>query len=199
MNKLTVNSGVTGEPEDLEQKADLLEEKIYRDGQEIVEILRADLPKFLERQVKALFMEAFEFSEKLSDDQIKKIKQDVADTGAAAVLEILPPLTAKEPWIAAEPSSSAELVDNRVVWGHVRKIGDYLVELLQRRGFPLSKPEELRSSYRLPTWFVGGRLSKSIVESYWRNLADYHELQQAIRAKGADERKKALRGRWDEA
>lgn len=197
---LTIDTmgGPADNPE-LEQKAELLKEKILRDTQELTEILKFDLPKFLERQTKAIFLDEYEFSDKLSAAQVKAIKEDVASTGKIAIDEIIPPLNEDAIWLDAKPKKTATLADNQAVWSQVQKICDYLGEIVSRHEFPRVDLDALKDSYRLPTWFVSGRLCKSIVESYWRNLEDYQTLEEAIHARGANERKKNLMKKWDEA
>ncbi len=197
---LTIDTyGGTADNPELEEKAELLKEKILRDTQELTEILQVDLPKFLERQTKAMFLDEYEFSDKLSTEQVKAIKDDVAATGKIALDEIIPRLQEDVIWLDAKPKKTSTLADNEAVWGLIQKICDYQGEIMSRHDFPRLDLEQLKGSYRLPTWFVSGRLCKSIVESYWRNLEDYQTLQEAIHARGANERKKNLMKKWDEA
>ncbi len=201
MSNIALNIDTYGGPidnPDIEEKADLLREKILRDSQELTEILAEDLPKFLERQVKARFLDAFEFSDALDESQVKAIKDDVAATGQIAIDEIIPALKEDDIWLNAHAGDEKLLEDNEAVWAEVQKICGYLAELLGRHSFPPSE-QPVDDSYRLPTWFVGGRLCKSIVESYWRNVEDYRVLQKAIHTRGANERKKKLLAKWDAA
>ena len=206
MDTFTVSFGDPGSPpptrEELEERKQILEEKIKRDARDIVEILRADFPYFIERAVKDRFL-ASDFADSLSDAKLKALKADTAATAKKAVSELVPSLQEWAIWSefagpVPQPSERKELRANAEVNARIQKIGGFLKDLLEQHSFPNVRDEEFRDAYRIPTRFIpplGHAISH--VESYWRNLEEYQAIRGALSS--LEERgTRSKRGdRWD--
>lgn len=178
-----------------------VEEKLRRDVREMVEVLKIDVPAFFVRSAEKRFVSSPDVSEKWSDDQLRRFKKDVNDAGERVARELGKAL---EPWDAwawdprqTFPEDPKGLEPNARVWAHVKKVSDDLAALLEKNGYPDSPAA--RETYKLPSYFVGGRFMKSLVESYWRGLQEHFELTRIIDEAGSKERREKLKARWDKA
>ena len=189
------------ELEKIRERLAVLDEKIKKDAREIIEVLRVDFPSYIEREIKRRFVNSPGFSEGLSDETIKQIKQGIAAQGEKVVQEVIPALEDWEIWFPMEEedlkSETNDLKDNPRVWGHIQKVGAYVYEIFQKHGFPGVEESDYRDAYSLPTWFIAGRLIKSLVEAYWRNMHEYRSLNSVLTKLGEKEKKEHLAERWD--
>jgi len=177
-----------------------VEQKLEYDVREMVEVLRVDVPKFFEREVKRRFA-AWPEAERLTDEAVKKLKQDTASAGEHVAAELATELTPLAAWAwdpqRPFPEDPKGLEANPRVATVLRSIGDELAALLERHGLP--EHETAKDSYKLPSYFVAGRFMKSLVESYWRGLLEYVELSRLIEEVGSRERRERQQARWDGA
>ncbi|MBX3469502.1 MAG: hypothetical protein KF878_21720 [Planctomycetes bacterium] len=183
------------EPEAREALAKL-EERLRRDTRDMLEVLRADVPVFFRRTVKALFEES-DAADALDAAAVKRLKAD-ADRRADEVAQVLgarlEPLSA---WLwdgAAPPPREAKGLDEHPTVGPaLAEVGAALAQVLEAHGLPTTT----RPAYRLPTYFVAGHYMKSLVEGYWQALALHHDLAQRLAADAREDQRKARRARWD--
>ena len=201
---LALETGGVGapSPRELEERLRVVEEKVKRDAREIVEVLRADFPQFIRRQVRERFIGAKDFADSISDSRLKEIKSDVEATGAKVVAELIPPLEDWSIWISGAsavppPPERRDLQANAEVESRIQRIGAELRALLERHGFPDLREEDFRRAYRLPSWFIAGRLLVSLVESYWRNVEELHAVREALDALRDRSLRKERADRWD--
>jgi hypothetical protein len=207
MEGLNLTLGESGAPEptrqDLEERQKVLAEKVQRDMRDLLDVLRADLPRFVERAVKERFVASREFAEKMSDADLRRLKADAAETGKALASEVLSSLEDVSLWLdtpQTPPSSEQhDLRGNAEVWRRLQRAGALLRDLLTRNGFPGLSEAEFAEAYRLPTWFTSGKYPKSVVESYWRNLAEYQTVRDTLGAMRERDEKARLTSRWDSA
>ncbi|MCO5167044.1 MAG: hypothetical protein M9894_11835 [Planctomycetes bacterium] len=185
------------EPEAREALAKL-EERLRRDARDMVEVLRADVPVFFRRTVKALFEES-EGADALDAGAVKRLKAEAdrrADEVAQALAARLEPLSA---WLwdrpEPPPREAKGLDDHPTVGPALAEVGLALAGVLEAHGLPVAT----RPDYRLPTYFVAGHYMKSLVEGYWQALALHHDLSQRLAAGAREDQRKARRARWDEA
>jgi hypothetical protein len=195
-------SGATpSSPQELEERLRILDEKVRRDAREIVEVLRLDFPRFVERTVKDRFVGAPDFADTLKDAAVKALKADVADTGRKAVDELVPPLEDWNLWLEAgtppPPAERKDLHKNAEIHQRIQKIGAVVKALLGRHKFPALKDEDFKDAYKLPSWFIAGRLVVSLVESYWRNLEEYQSVRDALNGLKEREQRAKRAERWD--
>ena len=200
----TVESGEQAAPRDLEERQHLVEEKIRRDAREIVEVLRLDIPAFVKRFMKDRFLAAGEFADKLTEAQIKALKTDTDGVAQKAGAEILPALEDWPAWLTVpKPFPAAgerrDLAGNHDIQARVQKVGDHLRALLERHGFPDVRADDLKEPYKLPTWFIGGRLIVSLVESYWRNVEELASVRAALGGLHERDQRTKRSDRWDGA
>jgi len=162
-------------------------------------VLRDDLPRFVEREVKRCFIGSPEFSAGLSDDDVAAIKAEIREEGAAAAEEILTALADEAPWLAGvahagEAEGSFE--DNPELWTVVNRIVATPEAILRRHGFP--EPDGgFALAYRQPTWFVAGRHMRTVSEHYWRGIREMGELGRRREEIDAGRREAELKARWD--
>ena len=190
-------------PQELEERLRILEEKVRRDAREIVEVLKVDFPLFVERTVKDRFLAERDLAAGMSQAAIKSLKADVAAAGQKAVGELVPPLEDAKIWLdvpAVPPAAERrDLQGNAEVNGRIQRVGQFVRELLERYKFPGVREEDFAQAYKLPAWFIAGRLLKSLVESYWRNLEEHHAVREALRQMKEREERASLAERWDSA
>jgi hypothetical protein len=178
-----------------------VEDKVRHDVREMLEVFRADIPLFFDREAKKRVVAAPDFAEKLDDAKIGRLKHDVsaaaekmaADVTAALGDQGLWSWDAKVPF----PESPKSLDPNPRVAAVLAKIGAGLAEALGKHGVP--DAESARGAYKLPSYFVAGRFMKSLVESYWRNLAELVELNRLIDESANRDRRERTANRWDKA
>jgi hypothetical protein len=177
-----------------------VEEKLRHDAKEMTEVLRSDIPTFFVREAKRRFVGWAE-GEKWSDDQLKRFKTEMKAAGDKAANDLAQALASWDAWAwdtrNAFPENPTGLEANTRVWGRVRKVGEELANLLERHGLP--DPGAAKDAYKLPAYFVAGRFMKSLVESYWRGLAEHAELGRFIEESSSKDRREKLSERWDRA
>jgi hypothetical protein len=178
-----------------------LEERLRRDVRDMAGVLRADVPTFLGRSVKAAFEESAA-ADALDDAAVKRLKEDTARTSRAVADDVGKTLERFELWTwdrADPPPRDARGLDaNPEIAAVLRRVGEALGDLLERNGLPRNALGD-RGAYRLPTYFVAGHFMKSLVESYWQTLTMHHELRQRIETSTQSDQRKRRRDRWDKA
>lgn len=190
-------------PEDLAERIRVIEDKVQRDAREIVEVLKLDFPAFVERQAKERYTHA-PHGFTLSKDELRAAKAAVAEAGRKAAAEIIPDLESPALWLddrvrVPPVGERRELRAHAGAHTIIQRIGGYLREALAASGFPNLDEVDFADLYRLPTWFISGRLLVSLVESYWRNLEEWQALKQTLGAM-RDQTGRAQRADdWDEA
>jgi len=198
----TTGEGERATPQDLEERLRIVEEKIRRDAREMVEVFKVDIPQFVRRQVRERFIASGEFADSFDAERLRALKADVEATAQRAGAEIVPLLEEWSVWIdgakAAPPASERkELTGNPDIQARLQRAGAYVKDVLERHGFRGVSAEEIAAAYRLPTWFIGGRLLVSLVESYWRNVEEYLAIRDALRALRERDQKAKRAERWD--
>ncbi len=194
-------SGAPATPQELEERLRTVDDKVRRDAREIVEVLRIDFPKFVERVVKDRFVTSREFADSVGDQALKALKADVQKTAKQTVDELIPPLEEWGIWldVAKAPGGSErrDLQANAAVHARLQQIGGLVRGLLERHKFPGVQDEDFREAYRLPAWFIAGRLGVSLVESYWRNVDEYLNVRDALRTLKERDVRTQRSDRWD--
>jgi hypothetical protein len=202
MEGFSLTHGESGHPpvtaEELQERLRVTEEKIRRDANEIVDVLRLDFPKFVDRVVRERFIAA-PSADKLGDEDIKAIKDDIRRAGENASAEIIPALQDPALWlnIATVPAASDrhDLRGNDTIESRIQKVGAFVREVLRRHKLGAGDAEEV--AYKLPTWFIGGRHMKSLVKSYWDHVEEYQAIKGELRARNDGEQRGKRLARWD--
>jgi hypothetical protein len=206
MQTLNVTTGGSGEaapdPDQLAQQLEVVRDKVCRDAREIVEVLRVDLPAFIVRQLKERYVGGDGFQ--LDPEKLKELKADAKAAGERAVAEIIPALESWDIWLDGVdglPSSAEErksLDRNPAVSEKVQGIGVELHKLYEGYGFPAG-PDGYDVTYRLPSWFIAGRLAISLVESYWRGVEEHSRLEHEIASIREQQERSQRASDWDAA
>lgn len=183
------------------QRLEVVRAKISHDAGEIVAVLGVDFRQFFEREAKRRYVASDDLT--LSPDQLRALKQGAVAMGQRAVAEEIPDLEQWEQWVDAVadvPSGDGRrLLDgNSHVAACLSRVGLLLQELLSEHGFDLGD-EDFAAAYSLPTWFISGRLLVSLVESYWRNVAEYRELSGALTSLQSQTTQQQRSEAWDQA
>jgi len=185
---------------DLEERRRVVEERVRRAKKDIVDVLRVDFPLFFKRAVKERFMSAPAFADALTDAELKALKKDVDEAGRRAVDELIPPLDEESIWFVdtiPEAADRRDLAANAQVQARIQKVGGYLKDVLSRYGFKDFDPAEFDEAYKLPSWFIAGKLLLTTVESYWRDLEELRSLKEALGQLHEKERRSKRAERWD--
>ena len=186
---------------DVEESLALVRHKVMRDAREITGILRADLPDFMVREVKARLLKNPDHAGRLTDEQGKALKVGARGAGQQAAETIGQQLDDESLWLPLEgevlAGGAAELKDNPRVYAVLQQAGTFLRELLEKFGFDIAG-EDFSHLYTPPTWFIPGKgLLISQVEGYWRNLGEYQSLRSTLASLKAREMQNELESRWD--
>lgn len=178
-----------------------LEERLRRDVRDMVEVLRADVPTFVSRTIKAVFEES-PAADALDDVAVARLKADTAATAKSLGQDTADRLARFELWTWEKsdppPRDARGLDANPEVAAVLHGVGEAIVDLLERHGLPRTAAGD-RAAYRLPTYFVAGHFMKSLVESYWQTLAMHHELRSRVQSGAKDASRRSRRARWDGA
>lgn len=189
---------ITGSQETLER----LEDKLRRDVRELVEVLRADVPAWVQRSIRQVFEDS-PHADRLSDAQVAQLKAEAREASQRLGEEVGRELEPIEVWLWRDgdpplPKAPEGLDPNPRVAAALARVGRAVGDLLERHGIPRAELGE-RATYRLPTYFVRGHFARSLVESYWRTLAHHDEVRRQLSELKREDRRAERRRRWDEA
>lgn len=175
-----------------------LEARLARDVRDMLAVLRADVPVFVERAARRAFEQA-PTADALDDAAVAGLKQGTRALGAQLAQELEHELGPLEPWLwrgaGAPPANASDLTPNAAVQARIDRIGAAVREHLAAHGLPAA--DDL--AYRLPTYFVAGHFMKGLVEGYWQTLALHHELSARLERDRTQSAREARRRRWDGA
>jgi hypothetical protein len=175
-----------------------LKEKIRFISKDIMGVLKEDLPKFVVRELKRMFLTLPDFSKTLNDKQLKGLKADGQAIGEQKTAEILQALEDQEIWLSGKelPTLGKTLTDNAKLWQVVNRISDAVDELLAKYGFP-KQGDSYGISYKSPTWFISGKYMPALAEAYWKRIADLREDEELISKITMEKDQEELKKRWD--
>jgi hypothetical protein len=183
------------------ERRSVVEEKLKDDVRKMLTVLRADVPGFFAREAKRRFIGAPDFSDRLSKEQVARLKREVLAAGELTAADVVRALEDPAVWSweagAPLPEDPKTLEPNSKVSAVLSRIGLGLAQILGQLGFP--DAEKAKESYKLPSYFIAGHFMKQLVESYWRNLQEQVELTKLIDEHQNRDRKDKLTKKWDEA
>ena len=186
---------------ELEQLIEMHRARVQQVADDIKALLKDDLPKFVEREMKRGFVNAPEFAAALDDATLSALKADMAHEGQATTEKILAALDDPDLWIpeGAEEEDEDEprrsMSANEPLWKVVSSICETVDMLRDRYGYP---PAEEPTVYRPPTWFIGRRYLPSLTERYWRHVSELAEVQACVREIQHKQSRSELTRRWDQ-
>ncbi len=183
------------------ERRSVVEERLKRDVRSMIDVLKADIPGFFAREAKRRFLAAADFADKLSEDQVGKLKQRVQEAGAVTAADVARALDDPKTWAwdatTPLPEASKSLDAHPRVAPVLSRIGLGLSQTLAQLGFP--DAESAKDAYKLPSYFVAGYLMTRLVENYWRDLQEQVELTRLIEESAGRERRDKLNKKWDDA
>lgn len=184
---------------ELEQHVGMLRERVLQVAADVKTLLAEDLPKFVEREVKRIFVGHPEFARTISDKDLASLKTALHTEGESAARAVLAKLEDDSLWFPGDLGAGAarkSISENTALWNEVGAIAETVKGIMARHKFPDSdEPIE----YKPPTWFIGRRYLPSLSEKYWRHLQDLSEVQDKIDTIVAETSKNELTKRWDSA
>jgi hypothetical protein len=179
----------------------VVEERLKKDVRSMIDVLKVDIPGFFAREAKRRFLAAADFADKLSQEQVGKLKLRVQEAGEVTASDVVRALEDPRTWTwdASHPlpESSKSLDAHPRVAPVLSRIGLGLSQTLAQLGFP--DAESAKDAYKLPSYFVAGFLMTRLVENYWRDLQEQVELTRLIDESAGRERRDKLTKKWDEA
>jgi hypothetical protein len=183
------------------ERRSVVEEKLRHDVREMLEVLKADIPVFFAREAKKRFVAAPELAERLSKEQLAKVKKDLQAAAEKTAAEVVRALEDPRTWAwdagKPLPEDPKSLDPHPRVSAVIARAGAGLAATLAQLGFP--DAESAKEGYKLPSYFIAGRFMKQLVESYWRNLSEVVELGRLIDESSTRERRERLSKKWDES
>jgi|SRR5262245_18758538 len=174
------------------------EQQIGHDVARIAQLLEDDVPAYLVREAKRRFLAAPAFAEAMAPEVLARLKQELHDEGQRLGASIAQDLADPARWLLEidEATSALELRDFPQVWGRMAQVATALDTVLGRYAFP-SDNNKPGVEYQPPTWFVGGALLKTLLESLHARLLERTRLQRAVHARESERRQKALELKWE--
>lgn len=165
---------------------------------EAIAVIREDLTKFPEREVRRHFAAFVEFAETLPDQKIKEIKREIAENVAAVVQEAIDRLSDETLWFAGVEfdGEGKSLMENVKLWESVKPVAKFTEGILRKYKFPLLNPG-IGVEYKAPTWFISGKFLPAIAEKYWKAIGELKELRKRITEHSVESKKKELLKKWD--
>ena len=189
------------ELEKLRTRLDASEREIAQDAARITRLLEEDCPAYLRRELKARFVAAPEFAERMSAETLARLKREIDEQGRQAGTEIAAALRDHGLWLidVADSEGALELRDIPEVWRRLARIESVLEGFLGRYGFPTDGSGGHRVEYRPPTWFVSGVLLKTLLETYRAHVGERSRLKKEIETLETERRRSALELKWEAA
>lgn len=194
-----MSSGVQQRIEELKQQERFIRDKTMEVARDALQVLLADLPLFVERELKKAFIANPDFAEAMPDEQLLALKQEIRTRGTEAARAIVKELDVPALWMSGHTflEGAKTLEDHKDVWAIANRISDVVKQILEKYGFPVALRESLEIRYRQPSWFVAGRLMTTIAEKYWRKMTEWAEVQRELDELDNQSRREALKQRWD--
>src|SRR5438309_5984134 len=75
-----------------------VEDKLRHDVREMLEVLKADIPGFFAREAKRRFLGAPQFAERLTEEQVGRLKRQVQDAGDLTAADVVRALEDSKAW-----------------------------------------------------------------------------------------------------
>jgi len=184
---------------ELREQERLIRERTVAIAKETIEVLAIDLPLFVEREVKRAFVADPDFAERLDDDAVRAIKDDIRDRATATAAAVVASLQEWDLWLGgyARVEGAKTFEDYPELWDRVCAIGQPAQEILAAHGFPGAKEAAEAIRYRQPKWFINGRLLTTLAEKYWRSMGELASVRAELEALDLQHRREALKQRWD--
>jgi hypothetical protein len=193
---MTANTQTVAE---LHQHIETLRDQVRTVTLEIKEILRVDLPLFVDRELKSAFINHPDFAQTIDDDLLQDIKKALSSAGATKRDEILAALEDDALWLpSSDPNEDTKtsIDQNNAVWSIVSGICESVHALKVKFNFP---DVDGTIQYKAPSWFIERKYLPSLSERYWRLIRELNEAQRQITESHASESKGHLARRWDDA
>ncbi|RMG08367.1 MAG: hypothetical protein D6731_22035, partial [Planctomycetota bacterium] len=142
-------------PGDLQETLSRLEARLRRDVGDMVEVLAADVPVFVERAVRRAF-ERSERSDALDAEAVGALKRETRALGERLAGAIRAELSSLDRWILEGPlpEGGEDLDAHPEVRAVLDRVGAEARGLLEAHGYPEAALEAADLRYRLPAYFV---------------------------------------------
>jgi hypothetical protein len=186
----------------LQSQIEAKEAQIGEDATKIIGLLAADLPAYLKREVKARFLSAPQFAERMPSETLAALKREIEDEGKKTSADLVAALRNPGLWLLdIDPSDATplELPHVTEVWQHTTRIDRSLERLLAKYGFPSEEAGRYRCEYQPPTWFISGALLKTLLEAYQAHLIERAKLCRSVARLEAERRTRQLDLKWEAA
>ena len=184
--------------EELQARKETLKNRLMDSAAEFVELVVSDVPAFMTREVRKVFVSALDFSESLNDEALKALKAKIRTRGAEVGVELVARLADESLWLHAEvPSGELRTLEtNAAVWDVLQTVARATTALMLEEGFPT--PEEgFGIVYKTPTWFIDGKYAPALIEKVWSSLVTMRHVDEELEATRRQQRQDALQERWD--
>lgn len=188
-------------PDSAEAQIEAIHDRIRRNAEDIRALLRDDLPAFVVREIKTRFVEQSELATRMTDAQVKAMKEATARAGAALAAQVDASLEPLEAWLSGVDAEDGgrHLEQNPDLWGRVaRPTVEAVEELLHAHGFP-RPPEGYGVTYKEPARFISGRYLPTLAERYWKLIGELRRIQEQAAAQVKARSRSELARRWEDA
>ncbi|MDX9722433.1 MAG: hypothetical protein RBU37_16935 [Myxococcota bacterium] len=183
--------------EDIKARRDATQQRIVREAAELADVVARDIPAFVQRELRRVFVEALDFSESLTDEQLVSIKNRIQSFSKELAETVKKELENGELWLdpKIEIKVGKTLEQHAPAWAVLQTIAQKTKALAVELGFPNTADLEL--VYKTPTWFMEGRYAPGMIEKYWNQLGLLREIEAELLAYETEMRRDALAQRWD--
>lgn len=198
---MTMDVDDLASPDSAEAQVQAIHDRIRRNADDIRALLRDDLPAFVAREVKTHFVEQAELASRMTDVQVKALKEGTTRAGAALSAQVDASLEPLDAWLSGVqlPDGGRHLEQNPDLWTRIAgPAAEAVEELLHAHGFP--RPADgYGVVYKEPARFIAGRYLPTLAERYWKLISELRRIEEQAAAQVQARSRSELARRWEDA
>ena len=187
--------------EQLHLREEQLCAQIVETGAAIVDVVAADLPRFLKRETKKRFLGNVDFGSSMDDDALKALKSALDNLAAEVQGTLRAELTARDVWLTDKVGDDRKSLEgNAAVWTIIQKVSHGLSELLAAHGFPADHEADgaqYNVVYRTPKYFIEHVYCPGLVEAYWKQVEEVVAIRAISDTLQTSATREVLEERWN--
>jgi hypothetical protein len=185
-------------------------QRLQRTIADIVALVAEDVAGYPVSELRRRFVE-FPQGDALDDGQLKALRQEARELGRASADEVKARLTPLDLWLKSDDDGKCvghlrslpseedckDLSALRPVWAVVQGIDARLEAIAGKYGLP--PDDRVPKGYTPPKRFISGKHLPTLVEHFWRELAEVRRLEAGERATAGEQKRRTRAERWGQA